>query len=130
MTTEFVSISETMSVGSAIDYIKTQTKEVETVPYIYIVDDKNHIKGVTTIRRLLFADSNDAISKTIFPKTLYVYINNSTEEVAYFMDKYKISAIPVVDDNKVIQGIITMDDILSQVISIAWHKRSRLQKGV
>ena len=130
MTTEFVSVPETMLVESAIDYIKNQTKEVETVPYLYIVDEKNHLKGVTTIRRLLFADPKTDVSKTIFPKTLYVYLNNSVKEVAYFMDKYKMSAIPVIDENKVLHGIITMDDILGQVISIAWRKRPRLDKGI
>lgn len=130
MTTEFVSMPETMLVEQAIDYIKNQTREVETVPYVYIVDDKNHLKGVTTVRRLLFADPKDTVLKTVFHKTLYVYLNNSVKEVAYFMDKYKISAIPVIDENKTLHGVITVDDILSQVISIAWRRRPRAAKGV
>jgi len=130
MTTDLVSIPETMTVGTAIEYIKNQTKEVETVPYIYVVDEKNHLKGVTTIRRLLFADPKESILKTVFQKMLYVYLNNSVKEVAYFMDKYKTSAIPVLDENKILHGIITMDDILSQVISIAWRKQKRPPKGI
>jgi len=130
MTAEFVSMPETMTIEAAIDYIKNQTREFETVPYIYIVDDKNHLKGMTTIRRLLFADSKETVAKTVFPKTLYVYLNNSVKEIAHFMDKYKISAIPVIDENKVLHGIVTMDDILSQVISIAWRKRPRGPKGI
>ncbi|MFA4982244.1 MAG: CBS domain-containing protein [Candidatus Omnitrophota bacterium] len=126
MTTEFVSMSEGMSVGSAIEYIRTETKEYDTVPYIYIVDDKNHLKGVTTLRRLLFADTRDPALKTTFHKTIYVYLKNSVNEVAYLMDRYKISAIPVVDEKKIIHGIITMDDILSQLISIAWRRRPRI----
>jgi CBS domain-containing protein/sporulation protein YlmC with PRC-barrel domain len=126
MTTEFVSMLEGMSVMEAIEYIRTQTRNLDTVPYIYIVDEKNHLKGVTTLRRLLFAAGNDTVIKTVFHKTLYVYLNNSVKEVAYLMDKYKISAVPVVDENKIIHGIITMDDILSQVISIAWRKRPRI----
>ncbi len=130
MTTEFVSLPEMTPVEGAIEYIKTNTKDYDTVPYIYIVDDKNHLKGVTTIRRLLFADPKDPVSKTAFQKTLYVHLNNSAKEIAYFMDKYKVSAIPVVDENKVMHGIITMDDILSQVIAIAWRKRVRISKGL
>ncbi len=125
MTTEFVSMLEAMPVGAAIDYIKNETKELEIVPYIFVVDEKNHLKGITTIRRLLLADSKEEVAKTIFPKTLYVHLNDSVKEVAYIMDKYKISIIPVVDENKILQGIISMDDILSQVISIAWRKRPR-----
>jgi Mg/Co/Ni transporter MgtE len=59
-----------------------------------------------------------------------MYLNHSAQEVAYFMDKYKISAIPVVDENKVLHGIITVDDILSQVISIAWRRRPKRVKSV
>ena len=130
MTTEFVAMPETITVEAAIEYIKTKTKDVETIPYIYIVDDKNHLKSVTTIRRLLFADPKENVSKTGFQKLFYVYLNNSVKELAYFMDKYKISAIPVVDENKVLHGIVTMDDILSQVISIAWRKRVNAPKGL
>ena len=130
MTTEFVSMPETISVESAIDYIKNNTKGYDTVPYIYIVDEKNHLKGVTTIRRLLFADPKELITKTAFQKTLYIFLNNSVTEIAYFMDKYKISAIPVIDESKVLHGIVTIDDVLSKVISIAWRKRSRIPKGI
>lgn len=129
MTTEFVSFPETMLVEKAIEYIKNQTREFETVPYIYVVDDKNHLKGTTTVRRLLFADPKDAALKTIFPKTVHVYLHDSVKEVAYIMDKYKVSAIPVVDENKFLHGIVAMDDILSRVISIAWRKRPRKPKG-
>jgi CBS domain-containing protein/sporulation protein YlmC with PRC-barrel domain len=130
MTTELVSMNEAMTAGEAIEYIKTKTKDVETVPYIYIVDEKNHLKGVTTIRRLLFADPKEAISKIAFSKLIYVYLNNSVKELAYLMDRYKISAIPVIDENKILHGIVTVDDILSQVISIAWRKRPNTSKGL
>ena len=130
MTTELVSLPEAMTVEAAIDFIKQQTKEYETVPYIYLIDEKNHLKGVTSIRRLLFADPKDPVSKTAFQKTLYIHLNDSAKEVAYYMDRYKVSAIPVVDENKVLHGIVTMDDILSQVISIAWRRKSRMPKGL
>ncbi len=130
MNTEFVSISETASVENAIEYIRTKTKEFESVAYIYILDDRNHLKGFTTIRMLLFADAKDNILKTAFPKTVYVHLKDSAREVAYLMDRYKLSAIPVVDENKTLQGIITSDDILSQVIAIAWRRRPKAGKGV
>lgn len=128
MTTEFVALNENLLVENAIEYIKNQTREFETVFYIYVVDDKNHLKGATTVRKLLLAGPKDSILKTVFPKTLHVYLHNSVKEVAYMMDKYKISAIPVVDENKILHGIITVDDILSQVISIAWRRKPRKAK--
>lgn len=130
MTTEFVSIPETTTVEAAIAYIKTETREYDVVPFIYIVDEKNRLKGTTTVRRLLFVEPKDPILKTAFPNTIHVYLNNSAKEVAYLMDKYKISSIPVVDENRILHGIIAMDDILSQVISIAWRKRPNKPKGL
>lgn len=130
MTTEYVSMTSTMSVEAAIEYIRTQTREVETVPYIYIVDDMHHLKGATTIRKLLFSDPKEVVLNTVFPSIIYVHLSDSVKEVAHLMDKYKVSALPVVDENKVLQGIITMDDILSQVVSIAWRKRPKKAPGL
>jgi len=129
MTTEFVSLPELMSIESAIEYVKNQTREFDTVPYIYAVDEKHKLQGVTTIRKLLFADPKDTVLKTVFPTTIYVHLHDSVKEVAFLMEKYKISAIPVVDENKILHGIITMDDILSQVVAIAWRKSARKVKG-
>ena len=130
MTTEYVSMPASLSVEAAIEYIKSQTREVETVPYIYIVDETHHLKGVTSIRRLLFAGPKDTVSNTVFSTIIFVHLNDSVKEVAHLMDKYKVSALPVVDENKVMHGIITMDDILSQIISIAWRKRPRKPQGI
>jgi CBS domain-containing protein/sporulation protein YlmC with PRC-barrel domain len=130
MTTEYVSMPSTMSAESAIAYIKEHTRDVETVPYIYVVDELHALKGVTTIRRLLFADPKETLLNLIFPSTIYVHLSDSVKEVAHLMDKYKVSALPVVDENKILQGIITMDDIFSQVVSVAWRKRPKKVKGV
>jgi CBS domain-containing protein/sporulation protein YlmC with PRC-barrel domain len=130
MTTDFVAMAETMTVEEAIAYIKEKTREYDVVPFIYIVDDKNRLKGATTVRRLLFAEPKDTVLGTAFPNTAHVYLNNSAKEVAYLMDKYKLSSIPVIDENRVLHGIIAMDDILSQVISIAWRKRPKKPKGL
>ena len=65
-----------------------------------------------------------------FNKIYSVHLDSGVKEVAYLMEKYKYYAIPVVDENKVFHGIITMDDILSQLVSIAWRKRPRKPKGI
>ena len=130
MTTEYVSMTADMSVEAAINYIKDKTREVETVPYIYVVDTTHRLTGVTTIRKLLFSDPKETVLSTIFPSVIYVHLNDSVKEVTHLMEKYKVSALPVVDENKVLHGIITIDDILSQLVSIAWRKRPRKPKGI
>ena len=54
-----------------------------------------------------------------------MYLHDSTKQIAYLFDKYKFSALPVVDENKVIHGVITIDDVLSRVILLAWRKRPK-----
>jgi CBS domain-containing protein/sporulation protein YlmC with PRC-barrel domain len=129
MTTEYVSMPSTMTAEAAIQFIKDHTRDIDTVPYIYVVDETHRLKGVTTIRRLLFSEPKDVISNIVFPATIYVHLKDSVKEVTHLMDKYKISALPVVDENKMLQGIITMDDIFSQVVSVAWRKRPKKVKG-
>jgi magnesium transporter len=75
----------------------------------------------------MIANPNEPIQKTAFPKIYSVHLNSSVKEVAYLMEKYKYYAIPVVDDNHVLQGIITVDDVLSQVIAIAWRRLKKIK---
>ena len=75
----------------------------------------------------MLADPQSPIQSAAFPKTYFVHLNSSVKEVAYLMEKYKYYAIPVVDENNVLQGIVTVDDILSQVISIAWRRLKRIK---
>lgn len=130
MNTEFVSVQEGMSAADVIEYVKSHTKEFDIVHFIFVVDPKNHLKGVTTLRRLLMADQAEDALKTAFPKTFHVYLKNSVREVAFMMDRYKLWAVPVIDENKIMHGIITVDDILDRVISIAWRKSVHKPKGV
>ncbi|MFH1996711.1 MAG: CBS domain-containing protein [Candidatus Omnitrophota bacterium] len=126
MTTDFVSLPAEMTTSQAIKYIKEKTADLDYVYYIYITDDKNRLKATTTIRRLLFSENPDEpIRNTAFSKAIYSYLHDSTKQVAYLFDKYKLSALPVVDENKVLHGVITIDDVLSRVICLAWRKRPK-----
>ncbi|MFC1590634.1 magnesium transporter MgtE N-terminal domain-containing protein [Candidatus Omnitrophota bacterium] len=126
MTTDFVSLSENMTVGEAIEHIKEKTADLDYVYYVYIIDDKNRLKATTTIRMLLFSENlKEPITNTVFSKAIYSYLHDSTKQVAYLFDKYKLSALPVVDENKVLHGVITIDDVLSRVILLAWRKRPK-----
>ena len=76
---------------------------------------------------MISLETQDPVQKAAFPKTYFVQLNSGVKEVAYLMEKYKYYAIPVVDDQNVLQGIITVDDILSQVISIAWRRLKKIK---
>jgi magnesium transporter len=124
MTTEFLEIPKNISVAEAIALIKEKTPEVETIYYLYITNESKQLIGTTTLRRLIAADPTTSVEQTIFPKPVYVYLNTPMKEVAFLMDKYKVSALPVINKEKHLQGIITVDDILHHVIPIAWRRRA------
>jgi len=124
MTTEFLDVHTDKSVREALDLVKEKTPHLETIYYLYVTDDQKKLIGTTTLRQLISADPAIPVVKTIFPKPVFVYLNTSMKEVAFLMDKYKVSALPVVDKEKHLQGIITVDDVLHHVIPIAWRRRA------
>lgn len=120
MTTEFIAFPETVTVEEALEKIKNSPIHTET---FYIVDAQNHLVGSINLRRLIGANPKEPIVFSMTPRPICVYLHDSAQEVAYLMDKYKRFTIPVMDKNKVLQGVITIDDLFSQVISLAWRRR-------
>jgi magnesium transporter len=127
MTTEYMAFLKDTPIESVLSQIKERVFKTEPVQFVYIVDENNRLVGCTNFRRMMLADPQDLLIKAAFPKIYFVHINSSVKEVAYLMEKYKYYAIPVVDDNHILQGIITMDDILSQLISFAWRRLKKIK---
>ncbi|MBI2093082.1 MAG: magnesium transporter [Deltaproteobacteria bacterium] len=126
MTTEFITLSNAMSVGEAIEHIKQLQTTAETIYYAYVVDAENHLEGAVTFKHLLFESNDRKVADIMLTKPACVHVDASAKEVAYIIDKYNLMAIPVIDHNKVLQGMITIDDILSLVISETWGKKTGL----
>ncbi len=127
MTTEYIAFLKDTPIESALKQIKEHTFKIEPVQFVYIVDEGSHLIGCTNFRRLILAQPQEPIQKAAFPKIYSVQLESSVKEVAYLMEKYKYYAIPVVDKDNVLHGIITVDDILSQVISIAWRRLKKIK---
>ena len=127
MTTDYIVFSKDTTVESALKQIKERAFKVEPAQFVYIIDENNRFIGSTNFRRLFKANPTDPIYAASFPKTYFVHSSSSVKEVAYLMEKYKYYAIPVVDDAHALQGIITVDDILSQLIAIAWRRLKKVK---
>jgi Mg/Co/Ni transporter MgtE len=85
------------------------------------------LQGSANYRRILLARPEDLIANVKFARTYYVHIDSSVKEVAYLMEKYKYNTIPVVDDAQALQGLVTVDDILEQLIAMAWRRMKHLK---
>jgi len=127
MTAEYTVFTKETTVETALKQIKERVYKVEPAQYVYIVDENNHLIGTTNFRRLILAPAQEPIQNLVFPKTYCVHLDSSVKEVAYLMEKYKYYTIPVVDENNVLQGIITVDDILSQLIAFAWRRLKKIK---
>jgi CBS domain-containing protein/sporulation protein YlmC with PRC-barrel domain len=127
MTTEYMAFSKDATVEAVLNQIKERSFKVEPAQFIYIIDENNHLIGSTNFRRLILANPQDPIQNAAFPKIYSVHLDSSVKEVAYLMEKYKYYSIPVVDKNNILQGIITVDDVLSQVIAIAWRRLKKIK---
>ncbi len=126
MTTEFITLSNTMTVDDAIKHIKQLQTTAETIYYAYVVDANNKLEGAVTFKHLLVEANEKKIIDIMQSKPVSVHVDDSAKEVAYIIEKYNLMAIPVIDHERVIQGIITIDDVLSLVIAETWGKKTGL----
>jgi len=121
MTTEFARFSEDLTVGRALEEIARQAEELETIYYLYVVDDEDHLHGLVSARDLVSAMGKpDTTIGDIMERDLVtVHVADDQEEVAQKVARYDLLAIPVVDDEHRMLGIITHDDVLDVMVEEA-----------
>ncbi|QED38671.1 magnesium transporter [Antarcticibacterium arcticum] len=112
MAKELVKVNENWSVTGCMAEMRAQAENVTRVHSIYVVDDKNKLKGRLSLKDLITAPSKANISDVYIPKVDYVNVHTPGDEVARIMQKYDLEAIPVVDEMGRLVGRITVDDII------------------
>lgn len=112
MTIEFVKLRKKMTVGEALAHIKETGLERETVYTNYITDSSNHLEGIISLRKLVISESDEVLEDIMDIEVIYVHTDDDQEEVASIFNKYGYLALPVVDSEHRLTGIITVDDIL------------------
>ncbi|MGY8911520.1 MAG: magnesium transporter, partial [Flavobacteriales bacterium] len=112
MAKELVKVYETWTVAGCMRRIRGQAKEVTRVHSIYVVDKDDKLVGRLSLKDLIIAKSDQKIADISKDSVDSVNVNEDDEEIAKIMAKYDLEAIPVVDDNNVLVGRITIDDIV------------------
>jgi magnesium transporter len=115
MAKEMVAVQEGLSVLKCLNAMRAQAEEVTRVHSIYVVDEKNRLKGRLSLKDLITANSKAIVKDVYIPKVDFVTDDVSGEEVAKIMTKYDLEAIPVVNEKKVLLGRITIDDIVDLI---------------
>ncbi len=112
MAKELVRVKETWTVAGCVREMRRQAENVTRVHSIYVTDKQGKLKGRLSLKDLLTASGKAHISDIYIPKVDYVNVHTEAEEVARIMQKYDLEAIPVVDDEGILVGRITIDDIV------------------
>ena len=115
MALEFVAVKADVSVKDAIDTIREKREEVESLYYIWVVDDLGELVGVISLKDLVLEPTDRKISDIMNPEVISVHVDTDQEEVARLVKKYDLVAIPVVGDDHRLVGRITHDDIIDVI---------------
>ncbi len=115
MTTEFVVIPAFVTAEKAIEMLRAFAPDAETIYYVYVIDGMNHLVGILSLRELIIAGPMTPVSEIMHTNVTCVNVHDDQEDVADLMTKYNYLAVPVVDDDDHIMGIITVDDIVDVI---------------
>jgi magnesium transporter len=107
-------LSEDMTVGEAITELQSN-RDVEMVFYLYVVDERRHLVGVTSLRRLLLVSPETPLKRIMTADLISARVDMDQEEVARQVAAYNLLAIPVVDEENKLVGIITVDDVIDVI---------------
>lgn len=123
MTTEFAAVRPNLTAGEAIDYLRVHGQEAETIFYVYVTDDQDHLMGVFSLGNMIFAQPDASVSEFMQTRVISANLVTRQDDVAQLISKYNLLALPVVDDENRMHGIVTADDALDKIIPTAWKKR-------
>jgi magnesium transporter len=129
MAKELVKVYETWTVAGCMRRIRGQAKDVTRVHSIYVVDKQDKLIGRLSLKDLITAKSEQKIAEISNANVDFVNVHDHAEDVAKVMQKYDLEAIPVVDDNQVLLGRITIDDIVD-VMKEEAEKDYQLAAGI
>ncbi|MDA7798756.1 magnesium transporter [Flavobacteriaceae bacterium] len=115
MAKELVKVNENWTVLKCVREMRAQAEEVTRVHSIYVVDDNDKLKGRLSLKDLLITSTKTAISEVYIPKVDFVNVHDNLDEVSNKMRKYDLEAIPVVDNDGILLGRITIDDIVDVI---------------
>ena len=107
-------LSEDMTVGEAITELQTN-RDVEMVFYLYVVDERRYLVGVTSLRRLLLVSPETPLKRIMTADLISARVDTDQEEVAQQVASYNLLAIPVVDEENKLVGVITVDDVIDVI---------------
>jgi CBS domain-containing protein len=123
MTTEFVAVPASLTAAQTIDRLRELEPDAEMIYYVYVTDSDERLVGVLSLRDLIVAKPNTPISKFMFDEPVAVHTDASQEEVTEVVARYNLLAVPVVDAEGRLEGIVTVDDAIDTLLPESSKRR-------
>jgi len=123
MTTEYVSFPPDMTAGEVMKELRLIAPDIEMIYYLYVVDNREHLEGVLSLKDLIMANPTARLDTVMTKNAKKIHVDADRKEAAEMVSKYNLMAIPVVDDQDTLQGIITVDDIVDFLLPTPLRKR-------
>jgi len=116
MTNDYLEIRQEMSAEQVIEVLRREVPDTETIYYLYVTDDDGHLAGILSLRALIVAQPGTNVADIMQKRTVSVFVDDPKGKVAEIIGKYNYLALPVVDHEGVLQGIVTVDDVLDRAM--------------
>ena len=116
MTSEVVTMPEHLTCQQTIDRLREIAPKAELIYYVYVVDDEERLKGVISLRDLVISTPERPIREIMVQSVIHVYVEDHADQVAQIIGRYNLLAVPVVDEEEKLLGIITVDDTLERLL--------------
>lgn len=126
MTTDYAWVPAGISVNEAIDRLRLQAPDKETIYYVYVLDDQRKLLGVVSLRDLILTNRHKLIREIMETEVFVVKATDPKEDVAKAIARYDLLAIPVVDGEGRLVGIVTHDDVIDVVVSEATEDAQKM----
>lgn len=116
MSTDFISLKSHYSAQKAIDYLREIQPEEENIYYLYVTDNSDKLCGVVSLRNLIIAKPDTKLEKIMNDNLTYVNDHDEIKELIKIVSKYNLLAIPVVDDDMILIGMVVLNDVIYELI--------------
>ncbi len=126
MTPDFVSIRASMTAEQVLVFLRKAAPAAETIYYLYVVDERDRLKGVLSLRQLIVSPPEARVSELMDTDIVAITTDTDQEEVARVMADYDFSVLPVLDSEERLVGIVTVDDVLDVVADEATEDIHRM----
>jgi CBS domain-containing protein/sporulation protein YlmC with PRC-barrel domain len=123
MTTEYVTVTPDLTAAQAIAELRKQGEDAELLYYVYVTDAEEHLLGVFSLSDLIMAQPDTPVTQFMHKRIISVELDTEQDEIAQIVAKYNLLAVPVVDAEDHMHGIVTADDALDKVLPTSWKKR-------